>query len=385
VFNSFFLGGFECATGYNAHGERIDQLAATQHDRLADEDYRLLRRAGIRAARDGIRWPLVDRRGRYDFSSLRPLLEAARTHEVEVIWDLFHYGYPDDTDPFSPGFAQRFADYCYAAARYVAGHTDGACYFTPVNEPSYFAWAGGDAALFAPHAGGRSWELKVSLVRAAIQGIEAIWAGCPGARIVSADPLCRVVPPWEKPELRDEARHFNRHVVFQSWDMLCGRLLPELGGSRRHLDIMGINYYWTNQWELTRTGIPLHDDDPRRAPLRDLVRGVWERYGGDLLITETAHVGKMRPVWMRELAGECEALLDEGIPLRGVCLYPVLGMPEWHAQDDWTRMGLWDLVPDSSTLKRVPYRPAFKALREGQRLEGRQWAAPAETELAWAA
>jgi hypothetical protein len=82
----------------------------------------------------------------------------------------------------------------------------------------------------------------------------------------------------------------------------------------------------------------------------------------------------MRPIWLRELADECEILLDEGIPLRGVCLYPILGMPEWHAQHEWTRMGLWDLVPQSPTLGRILCEPMLEALREAQRLEGRQHA-----------
>lgn len=371
MFDSFFLGGFECATGFNRHGDWIDQIAATQHDRFVRQDYRLLRSVGIHAAREGVRWPLVDRSGRYDFSTVQPFVDAARAQAVEVIWDLFHYGYPNGVDLFSDSFPERFADYCFATARYVAARTDGVCYFTPVNEPSYFAWAAGEAALFAPHQRGRASHLKRQLARAAILGIEAIWSACPGARIVNADPLCRVAAPADRPDLNHEVDRFNRDVVFESWDMLCGRLCPELGGSRRHLDLVGINYYWTNQWDLTEVGTPLADDDPRRMPMRDLVRSVWERYGGELLITETSHAGEMRPVWLRELAAECEVLLDEGVPLRGVCLYPILGMPEWHTPTEWARMGLWDLIPQSPTLGRIPCAPMLEALREAQRLERR--------------
>jgi hypothetical protein len=368
MFSSFFLAGFESATGYNAHCEPFDQIAATEHDARADEDYRLLAGAGVRAARDAVRWSLVDRGGRYDFSSSRPVLEAARRHGVELIHDLFHFGYPADVDPFSDEFAERFADYAYAAARFVSAHTDGACYFTPVNEPSYFSWAAGEVGLFAPHARGRGWELKVCLVRAAIRGIEAIRAACPEARIVNVDPVCRVVAPFDRQDLQGEADAYNTGAVMEAWDMLSGRLMPELGGSPRHLDVVGINYYWTNQWELGRAGVPLDDWDERRAPLRELVGGVGARYAGaEILITETGHVGEMRAPWLRELAGECEAMLLDGVPLRGVCLYPVLGMPEWHARHVWARMGLWDLERDGGGLRRVPHEPTHEALREAQR------------------
>ena len=351
MFRSFFLAGFEGSTGYNRHGHWFDQVVATGHDRTVDEDYRLLAELGIHAARETIRWPLVDLgNGRYDFSTVEPFVEAARRHGVEVIWDLFHYGYPQGLDLWSEEFPRRFADYCYAVGRYIARRTHGICAFTPVNEPSFMAYAAGEAGLFAPHVTGRGWDLKVALTRAAIKGINALWAACPGARIVNVDPLCRVTCPPGRPDLEEEANDFNERLVFQSWDMLCGRLLPELGGSRAHLDVVGINYYWTNQWEWGGAsgpnGVipPLADDDLRRLPLRDLVRSVWNRYGDEIMITETSHIGDHRSRWLHEVAQESEALLRDGIPLRGVCLYPILGMPEWHDPDIWTPMGLWDPV-----------------------------------------
>ncbi len=351
MFRSFFLAGFEGSTGYNRHGQWFDQVVATGHDKTVDQDYRNLAQLGIHAARETVRWPLVDRgRGKYDFSSVEPFVEAARRHGIDIIWDLFHYGFPRDVDLWSAEFPERFADYCYAVGRYISARSEGTCMFTPVNEPSFMAYAGGEKGLFAPHCQGRGWELKVSLVRAAIAGIEALWAASPGARIVNVDPLCRVAVPFDRPDLADQARDFNERLVFQAWDILAGRLLPELGGSRAHLDIVGVNYYWTNQWELgiapTADGRipPLAEDDPRRMPLRDLVRLAWQRYGGEIMITETAHVGDKRGEWLLQVAADCEALLWERVPLRGVCLYPILGMPEWHENDVWTPMGLWDPV-----------------------------------------
>jgi hypothetical protein len=372
MFSSFFLAGFESATGYNAHCEWFDQIAATEHDVRAEEDFGLLRSIGVRAAREGVRWSLIDCGGRYDFSSLAPVVEAARRHNVELLYDLFHFGYPAGVDLFSAEFPERFADYAYAAARFISARTEGVCYFTPINEPSYFSWAAGEVGLFAPHARGRGFELKINLARGAIQGIDAIRAACPNARIVNIDPVCRVVAPLDRPDLQRAANDFNRGAVMQAWDMIAGRLLPELGGSPSHLDIIGINYYWTNQWELGRPGAPLDDWDERRLPLREIVRGVCERYdGAEVLITETGHVGEMRAPWMRELADECEAMLGEHLPLRGVCLYPVLGMPEWHARHVWTQMGLWDLQRDEGgSLRRVPYEPLHEALRDARaRLE----------------
>ena len=362
------------------HGEWLDQVAATHHDKHANEDYARLREVGIYAAREAFRWPLVDKRGSYDFSSVKPFVEASRRNEIEVIWDLFHYGYPEDIDLFSEEFPKRFADYCYAAARYICSQHFGTCYFTPVNEPSFFAWAGGEVGKFAPHCKGRGHELKIALARAGIAGINAIRAAVPSARIVNVDPLCHVVPPHDRMDLLADVSHFNEVAVWESWDMLAGRLMPELGGSRTHLDIVGVNYYWTNQWEWGSDGLPLSHQDPRRVSLSRLMRRVWKRYGGEFLITETAHVDDMRPVWLQYVADECEALLKDEVPLRGVCLYPILGMPEWHSPAEWTLMGLWDLVHHQSTLGRKVCGPMLDALKAAQRIEGRHsWSPAAHT------
>lgn len=369
MFQSFFLGGFEGSTGYNIHHQWFDQVAATQHDRFVSEDYQRLRNLGIRAAREAVRWPLVDNGKSYDFSSLQPFIEASKRHRIDIIFDLFHFGYPQYLNLFSEAFPKRFADYCYATARYISRHLPGRAFYTPVNEPSYFSWAAGEMGLFAPHKIGRGFELKVQLIKAAIAGIDAIRAAAPYARIVNVDPLCRVALPFDRPEMTDAVNSFNDQAVFQSWDMLSGRLLPELGGSPAHLDIVGVNYYWTNQWEWGKNGEPLTDDDPRRLSLGQLLSIVWQRYGAEMLLTETSHIDDLRPIWLNEMVEEVETVLKEGIPLKGVCLYPILGMPEWHFRDQWTRMGLWDLVEVDGVLQRVPFPPMMEALKVAQRLE----------------
>lgn len=376
MFRSFFLAGFEGSTGYNRHGEWFDQVAATGHDRNVEIDYRDIAEHNLLAARETVRWPLVDIAGRHDFTTLIPFIEAAKRRRVDIIWDLFHYGFPKDVDLWSNAFPRRFADYCYAVARFIVSRSDGPHVFTPVNEPSFMAYAAGEKGLFAPHVTGRGWELKVALARAAIGGIDAIRAACPRARFINVDPLCRVVAPSDRPDLEAEAEDFNHRLVFQSWDMLCGRLLPELGGSPAHLDIVGVNYYWTNQWELNAApdaaGVipPLASTDPRRAPLESLIRSVCARYRRDVMITETSHIGDNRGPWLLEVVQAAETLLREGAPLRGVCLYPILGMPEWHQREIWTPMGLWDPVCHKDPgAGRSVCEPMLAALRSAGKLE----------------
>ena len=157
MFRSFFLAGFEGSTGFNRHGQWFDQVRATGHDRSVDEDYRRLADLGIRGVREVIALaPHRSRRRTLRFFVRRTVHAGCPETGIEVIWDLFHYGFPQHVDLWSEDFPTRFADYCFAAARYAAARTDHTFYFTPVNEPSFMAFAAGERGLFAPRLYG-SW------------------------------------------------------------------------------------------------------------------------------------------------------------------------------------------------------------------------------------
>src|SRR4051794_24526321 len=153
VFRSFWMAGFECSCQRNSAGVRLDMTAALQHDLYAAEDYRRLREVGMATARDGLRWHLIDRGGTLDWSSWLPMLEAAHAAGIQVIWDLFHYGWPDDLDFFSAAFVDRFARFAGEAARIHREHTAETPFFSPVNEISFFSWAASRGLMF-PYAHG---------------------------------------------------------------------------------------------------------------------------------------------------------------------------------------------------------------------------------------
>ncbi|MGE5464571.1 MAG: hypothetical protein ACM3PS_14520, partial [Syntrophothermus sp.] len=233
LFDSFFLAGFESACHINRAGLRLNMLALTQHDRYVSEDYELLRSYQIRTVRDGTCWPLIERGGQFDFSSLVPMVEAANQHGMQVIWNVLHYGCPDDLDLLSPAFVDRFARYCTALARFLQENTSRVPFYVPINEISFLAWAAGDVGYIHPYGIGKGLELKRQLIRAAIAGIEALWQVNPKARIVQVEPLIHVVPPQDQPELAAHAAA-QRASQFESWDMMIGQIEPALGGHPRY-------------------------------------------------------------------------------------------------------------------------------------------------------
>jgi beta-glucosidase/6-phospho-beta-glucosidase/beta-galactosidase len=366
LFSSFFMAGFECSTQRRRDGRRLDLIAATRHDRFAAADYARTAEHGLRTIRDGLRWHLIEMApGRFDWSSFLPMLRAARHAHVEVIWDLCHYGWPDDIDIWSPQFVDRFARFAKAAARVVRDETDAVPFYCPVNEISFWAWAAGDAGKFHPATRGRAGELKRQLVRAAIAGIEAIRDVDPRARIAHSDPIINVLPRSDRAEDVEAAVGYHRSQ-FESRDMLCGRLAPELGGKPDYLDIVGINFYSDNQWILG--GPTVEFGNPRYRPLRELLRETHERYGRPLFIAETGAEGSARAAWLFYICGEVHAALGAGIPVEGICLYPILDYPGWE-NDRHCDVGLFCHAGADGS--RAAFEPLAHELRRQQEIFAR--------------
>src|ERR1043165_3842973 len=96
------------------------------------------------------------------------MVEAAHRAELLVIWDLLHFGWPDHHDIFHPEFSKRFEEFVHAAAEWFKLNAPAPYWFTPVNEISWVAWAGGTAGCINPFATDKPLELKMQLVRCAL-------------------------------------------------------------------------------------------------------------------------------------------------------------------------------------------------------------------------
>lgn len=338
LFESALLGGFECSTQKLSDGRRLDLLATTRHDELAAADYNRLREVGISACRDGAPWVTVERAGTYDFSRVARMVRAARDQRVEVVWDLMHFGWPDDEDPFGPRFPVRFGRYAAAFARLLDAETDRLPMITPVNEISFLAWAGGDVRCLNPFEAARGVELKAQLVRATIEAIEAIRAVLPHARFLQPEPAIRIVRLENLPITWARTESDNL-LQYQTWEMLTGRVWPSLGGRPDYLDIVGVNFYSNNQF--TPDGQTIELGDPRFTPFSELLLDVWCRYKRPMVVSETGSEGDARAPWLRYVTGECVEAMRRGCELHGVTLYPIINHPGW-LDDRRCENGLWD-------------------------------------------
>ncbi|MBV8632475.1 MAG: beta-glucosidase [Silvibacterium sp.] len=327
LFNSFFMGGFECSSHQRPHG-RIDVIHATRHDIEAQIDYGLLAEVGIRTVRDALRWHLIEQTpGVYDWSSFLPMLQAALATKIQVIWDLCHWGVPDGLDPFSTEFVPRFERFCRAAAAIVGDHTDEPPFFCPINEISFWSFIGGDRGAFYPYAKRRGVPLKRRLVEATLAAIRAIRSVTPEARFIQCEPIIHISGSHRRPASFEEAA---RHTAsqFEAWDMLCGRLAPELGGDESCLDLIGCNYYWNNQWVHKSHVTPI--GHPQHRALHQILIDVYRRYERPTLIAETGAEADSAIGWLGMVSSEARQAMRAGVDLRGICLYPVMDYPGWE-------------------------------------------------------
>lgn len=373
-FNSSFWGGFECADHINRSGDRINLLAETGHDLRVKEDYVLLKDIGIETVREGICWSNVERTPyHYDFSEVKIRIDAANELGVQQVWDLCHFGYPDDLIPTHPRFTERFVSLCQAFAHFYKQVTDERLFVVPINEISFLSWHSGDVRGTVPFAINSGFDIKYHLCKAAIKGIDALKEIAPNCQILLVEPMIHIHPGMVG---TDEDVWRVNEDQYQAMDIIMGRMCPELGGTTDHADLLGFNYYYNCQWEHGGSPLPWPDEDPalsRRIPFSKLLKKAYERYGKPVVLSETGHFDEKRAGWIQEISEECLTAIALGTDLRGICIYPVIERPDWDNLNHWHKSGLWDL---DIFKNRVPHEESLLILQSYRERFHRMIAAP---------
>ena len=319
-FRSFALGGFEGSTHRRRDRRRVDTIASSAHDLHAARDYALMRGIGIGATREALRWHLVEREaGRFDWSSALPIIRAAREHGVEVVWDICHWGVPEGVDVMAPDFPRRVARLARAAIALLRDEGAAVAGWVPVNEMSFWAWAGGDMGHFEPWLEGRGDDLKRQLFRAHLAVVEELRRAGAREPVIVAEPLINVVPePGDAEAARLAAGHNEGSFAIIDW------LLAEDRGS---VDIVGFNHYPHNQW--VWNGPQIWWDDGRFRRLAGLLADAHARFRKPLMLAETGAEEPRGDMWLAYVAEELGRAIAAGVPVEGACIYPVMDYAGW--------------------------------------------------------
>ena len=367
------MAGYECTDQINAFGNRVDFLKITGHLSKIDEDYRDLNILKIKTVREGIRWSVVEKVPyQYDFSTVKEMIIAGKRNNIQQLWDICHFDFPDDLTPLHPMFARRFASVCRAFVKFYREiDSDGDLIITPINEVSFLSWLGGDVRGTSPFCISQGWEVKYHLMKAYIEGVEAMKEVDSRVRIMTTEPLVNITYGENASQEEIETALSLHQDQFQVTDILSGRMCPELRGKPEYLDILGYNFYYDNQWILeTHEYLEWKKEcyDERFVPLHKLLNKAYQRYQRPFVITETSHPREHRPLWTEMIIEQCALILKAGLPLWGVCWYPIIDRPDWDNLTDWHQSGIWDeeIVPNHLPIRNL-HVPTAQMLVNGQR------------------
>lgn len=357
-------GGVECTI--NRVGDvYIDQLEQSGYaDRVDDLD--LFASLGVRALRFPLPWERLapDRPDSVQWGWADERVARCRDLGIRPIVGLCHHGSgPRYTSLQDPAFAEKLGTF---AAR-IAERYPWVDAYTPVNEPVTTARFSGLYGIWHPHARDEGAFLRILLnecaaVREAMRAVRAVNSS---AELIQTEDLGRV---YSDPQLEREA-HSRRRRRFLGLDLLCGRVDPSHpawghllthGISTAELeaflarpcppDIIGVNHYVTSD-RMLDSEVSLYPDYVRQnehgrwfvdveavraaqdleVTPRGILREVWDRYRIPPAITE-AHIGCTREEqlrWLVEIWREVNQLATEGIPVRALTFWALLGSHGW--------------------------------------------------------
>jgi dTDP-4-dehydrorhamnose reductase len=356
-------GGHECTVN-RVQGHFHDQSVRSGHD-ARDDDIERFAELGITALRYPVLWERIapDAPEAFDWARTDTRLDQLRSSGIRPIAGLVHHGSgPRYTDLLDDGFAEKLAFFAGAVAARYPWVED----WTPVNEPLTTARFSALYGHWYPHARDERsfWQALLNQIDGVRLSMRAIRAVNPIARLIQTEDLGR---SWSTVPLRHQAS-FDNVRRWMSWDLLCGRVVPghalwnrlvRYGFASRLAaiaddpcppDLIGVNHYLTSDRFLDHRvrRYPAHAIggnaeqryadieairvlNPAPPGLRGVLREAWQRYDIPLAVTEV-HNGCSREEqmrWMGEAWRTAEDLRNDGIDIRAVTSWSLLGSHGW--------------------------------------------------------
>ncbi|WP_194776263.1 family 1 glycosylhydrolase [Pararhodonellum marinum] len=359
-------GGIECTIN-RIQNNYLDQLALAGHYDRAD-DVKSIAQLGIKALRYPILWehhqPSKEQDINWDW--IENQLNEIKELNIVPIAGLVHHGSgPAFTDLQDEKFPYYLADY----ASKVATKFPALEYYTPINEPLTTARFSGLYGFWYPHAADdlSFATMLINQIKGVVLAMKAIRKINPSAKLIQTEDLAKT---HSTPLLKYQA-DFENNRRWLTYDLLCGKVDQEhplwqyflyVGIQEKELvflqentcvpDIIGLNYYVTSERyldeNLEKYPAYTHGDNGqhcyadtemvRMAELkvegfRALVNETWERFKLPIAITEVhlccTREEQMR--WFKEIWGEANQLSQQGVNLKAVTAWSLLGAYDWNS------------------------------------------------------
>ncbi len=357
-------GGIECTI--NRIGDQYkDQLEYSGHYHRRG-DIEAIADLGIRTIRYPVLWEKhqPDQHAKINWRWTDKQLAAIRDSGMTPVAGLLHHGSgPSYTNLLDPEFPYLLASYAYE----VANRYPWLEYYTPVNEPLTTARFSGLYGFWYPHHKSEVsfYRTLLNQLKGTVLCMEAIRSVNPEAKLIQTEDLGK---SHSTPMLAYQAKFENDRRLL-TFDMLTGRLKPGhphyeymlgCGIQKEELDffqvhtfiphILGLNYYVTSErWldeSLEKYPAQTHGGNRRdryadtevvranpaaRSGFKMLATEIWERYNIPMAVTEShLHCTREEQLrWFKEIWDDATDLTRQGIPVKGVTAWALLGSFDW--------------------------------------------------------
>lgn len=358
-------GGLECTIN-RVNNKFLDQFEYSGHYER-EGDINSIAELGIKKLRYPILWekhqPSIETP--IDWTTTEKRLNEIRGHNIDVIAGLVHHG-------SGPAFTQlsdrNFPKLLAAYAKHVAEKFPWIEYYTPVNEPLTTARFSGLYGLWYPHhRNAKSFmQMLLNELKGTVLAMQEIRKINPNAKLIQTEDLGKT---YSTKPLNYQAK-FENERRWLTYDILCGRFdknhklwkyftkysIPKEDfkfflDNPCPPDIFGFNHYLTSERFLdhrtqlypshTHGGNTRHryaDVEAVRVELDEetgievLLREAWDRYKKPIAITEVhLHCTREEQLrWFKQVWESSKKLRSEGIDLRAVTSWAMLGSYGWN-------------------------------------------------------
>ena len=363
--NPEIWGGIECTIN-RVQNNFFDQLQYSGHYSRED-DVEHIAQLGIKKLRYPILWEKhqPEKNGSIDWSWTTNQLNKIKEKKIDVIAGLLHHGSgPAYTNLADGNFPYYLAEY----AKKVAQQFPWIEYYTPVNEPLTTARFSGLYGLWYPHQNNSKafMQMLLNQLKGTVLAMQEIRKMNPAAKLVQTEDLGKT---YSTKKLRYQAC-FENERRWLTYDVLCGNFdeqhflwnhFKKLGIAEKDIyffkenacipDVFGFNHYLTSERYLDEK-IHLYPQHTHGGNGRDhyadveavrvnideetgiemLLNEAWQRYHQPIAVTEVhLHCHREEQMrWFKHVWQTCNKLSAEGIIIKGVAAWALLGSHGWN-------------------------------------------------------
>lgn len=328
--------------------------AGVEHYARYKEDFRLLKSLNMNAFRFGIEWSrLQPQEGQWDDAAIahyKEYIAELKRQNIEPILTLWHWTMPTwftDKGGFAKRRNLRYFDAYVAKVAELYGHD--VRYVLTLNEPTVYAGFSYGAGEWPPQIKNPLLMVQVmyNLARAHNRAYNILKAANPKLQVSIAAQLADVRALSSG--LLNKASVAAHEYAADWW--FVNRV-------RRHLDFMGLNYYFTEYRDsllrIKNPKAPTSDLGWYMEPsgIQRLLERTWAKYKLPIIIVENGLADAQdaqRKWWIEETIAAMYKARQNGVVLRGYLHWSLLDNFEW-AYGWWPQFGL--IYVDRTTMHR---------------------------------